>query len=129
MVIVNVGDDLSKFWFIEEGKLYLDDWINVVCWLKCVVEYCNMIILVVGVEVVKCQLVFFEYGSVYLCLMVLCEVVEVIGVYESIVSCVIIGMLIQIFQGILLFKLFFSVVLLGSGDEFGLVVVVCFKIK
>lgn len=57
--------------------------------------------------IVKQQQGFFDKGVDYLWLMVLCDVVEDIGMYELIVSCVVLNKYINMLCGLYLMKFFF----------------------
>lgn len=82
---------------------------------------CYDILLCIVWVIIECQVGFLICGEEVMVLLILKEVVDVIGMYEFMVLCIIIGKYLQILCGMLELKYFF-VVWLEGVSVFGQVV-------
>lgn len=116
--------------WIENEKSFIIECSQNVFWLVKSLDQCVCIILKVVSEIVCQQDMFLVNGVVYLCLLNLKMVVDVIGMYEFIVSWVMFNKFVFIFCGMFELKYFFIfVILFVGGGEVYFVEVVCYRIK
>lgn len=103
---------------------YLCGQLQEVCWLLKGLQQCGEILLWVVCSLIYQQVGFFEFGEQVLCLLILCEIVVELGLYELMVLCVIVCKYVCMLCGMLLLCVFFvlGIDIEGGGEVFSIVI-------
>jgi RNA polymerase sigma-54 factor len=98
---------------------YVSERLSVARWLSRAVEHRNRTVLRIGEEIVKWQGDFFTHGRSFLRPMILKEIADKVGVHESTVSRVTVGIMMATPHGTYPLKHFFTAALASREDSSG----------